>query len=125
MSDDDAKPTAEDGSLQKLLENLRADQLYGIGNEVTIKCGGRYLSNDIGQAINEMERLQSQWIAMKDEVNLCHAALREIRDHWANQYDHPRKQSPMYEGPYGIGVTDGHRAAAIIAIRCIGESKSQ
>jgi hypothetical protein len=47
------------------------------------------------------------------------AALIEIRDHWANQYDHPRKSGPMYAGPYGIGVTDGHRACAIIAERAL------
>lgn len=49
------------------------------------------------------------------------AALIEIRDHWANQYDHPRKQGPMYAGSYGIGVTDGHRAAAIIARKALGD----
>jgi len=46
-------------------------------------------------------------------------ALEEIRDHWANQYDHPRKQTPMYQGSYGIGVTDGHRACAIIAKKAL------
>lgn len=46
-------------------------------------------------------------------------ALEEIRDHWANQYDHPRKESEMYRGPYGIGVTDGHRACTIIAERAL------
>jgi hypothetical protein len=42
-------------------------------------------------------------------------ALIAIRDHWACQYDHPKKQGPMYSGSYGIGVTDGHRCAAEIA----------
>lgn len=42
-------------------------------------------------------------------------ALQEIKTHWACQYDHPKKLSPMYSGPYGIGVTDGHRCAANIA----------
>jgi hypothetical protein len=42
-------------------------------------------------------------------------ALAEIRDHWANQYNHPKMQSPNYSGMYGIGVVDGHRAAAAIA----------
>lgn len=53
------------------------------------------------------------------EIERLRAALIEIRDHWANQYDHPRKESAMYAGPYGIGVTDGHRAAAIIAARAL------
>lgn len=44
-------------------------------------------------------------------------ALEDIRDHWANQYDHPRKENEMYRGSYGIGVTDGHRACTIIAER--------
>ena len=44
------------------------------------------------------------------------SALISIRDHWACQYDHPAKLTPMYEGPYGVGVTDGHRAAARIAV---------
>lgn len=48
-------------------------------------------------------------------------ALEEIRDHWANQYDHPRKQGPMYAGSYGIGVTDGHRACAIIATKALAQ----
>jgi hypothetical protein len=42
-------------------------------------------------------------------------ALLEISTHWACQYDHPRKENEMYRGPYGIGVTDGHRACAAIA----------
>ena len=68
--------------------------------------------------------------AAKDYAQAAHAtlsiqlaeaqsALAEIRDHWANQYDHPRKQSEMYAGSYGIGVTDGHRACAIIARRVL------
>jgi hypothetical protein len=46
-------------------------------------------------------------------------ALEEIRDHWANQYNHPRKDNEMYRGSYGIGVTDGHRACAIIATEAL------
>lgn len=58
-----------------------------------------------------------------DERNAFRAALVEIRDHWALQYDHPRKQSEMYQGSYGIGVTDGHRACAIIARKALGEAE--
>lgn len=53
------------------------------------------------------------------EIGRLRAALEEIRDHWACQYNHPRKQGPMYAGPYGIGVTDGHRAAAAIARKAL------
>jgi hypothetical protein len=42
-------------------------------------------------------------------------ALRDISSHWANQYDHPRMQNPLYAGPYGTGVVDGHRACKRIA----------
>lgn len=52
------------------------------------------------------------------------AALVAIRDHWACQYDHPKKQGPMYSGPYGIGVTDGHRCAAEIARAAITKAES-
>ena len=55
------------------------------------------------------------------DIERLRAALAKIRDHWANQYDHPKKQSPMYEGMYGIGVTDGHRACAAIARRALDE----
>jgi hypothetical protein len=53
--------------------------------------------------------------AVRAENDALVKALEEIRDHWANQYDHPRKENEMYRGSYGIGITDGHRACAIIA----------
>jgi hypothetical protein len=56
------------------------------------------------------------------EIERLRAGLEEIRDHWANQYDHPRKEAEMYRGPYGIGVTDGHRACTIIAERVLSNS---
>jgi len=59
------------------------------------------------------------WHKQRREIERLRAALVEIRDHWANQYDHPRKESEMYRGPYGIGVTDGHRACTIIAERAL------
>jgi hypothetical protein len=43
------------------------------------------------------------------------AALKAISTHWANQYDHPNMEAPMYQGPYGTGVTVGHRACKAIA----------
>ncbi len=54
-----------------------------------------------------------------DEIERLRGALEEIRDHWANQYDHPRKEAEMYRGSYGIGVTDGHRACATIATNAL------
>lgn len=56
------------------------------------------------------------------EVDILRKALEEIRDHWANQYDHPRKENEMYRGSYGIGVTDGHRACAIIAEKALSDT---
>lgn len=50
------------------------------------------------------------WKASEAKLWVAEAALEEIKNHWANQYDHPRKENEMYRGPYGIGVTDGHRA---------------
>jgi hypothetical protein len=58
------------------------------------------------------------------EVERLRTTLERIRDHWACQYDHPRKASEMYRGPYGIGVTDGHRAAASIARDALGASEA-
>ncbi len=47
-------------------------------------------------------------------------ALIEIRDHWCCQYDHPKKLAiAKYAGPYGIGVTDGHRLCAFIARKAL------
>jgi hypothetical protein len=43
------------------------------------------------------------------------AALSEIANHWACDYDHKHANTEAYRGPYGIGIVDGHRAAAIIA----------
>jgi hypothetical protein len=68
-----------------------------------------------------VEMRQWQYDELTEEIAKLRAALTEIRDHWANQYDHPRKQTPMYDGMYGIGVTDGHRAAADIARRALDE----
>lgn len=42
-------------------------------------------------------------------------ALERIRDHPCTAYDHPLCNNEMYRGPYGIGIVDGHRAAAAIA----------
>lgn len=42
-------------------------------------------------------------------------ALREIADHWACAYDHKYANTEAYRGSYGIGIVDGHRAAALIA----------
>ena len=53
------------------------------------------------------------------EIDRLRAALIEIRDHWACQYDHPKKSGEMYAGPYGIGITDGHRWAANIARKAL------
>ena len=47
------------------------------------------------------------------------AALRAISSHWANQYDHPNMEAPMYQGPYATGVTDGHRACKAIADKAL------
>lgn len=46
-------------------------------------------------------------------------ALAEIRDHWATDYNHPKANTEMYRGPYGIGIVDGHRACAAIASRAL------
>ena len=47
------------------------------------------------------------------------AALKAISTHWANQYDHPNMEAPMYQGLYGTGVTDGHRACKAIADKAL------
>jgi hypothetical protein len=75
---------------------------------------------------------QSQWIrdaeaglkavgfaSLLAERDALKAVLEEIRDHWACQYDHPRKEAEMYRGSYGIGVTDGHRICAGIAHKAL------
>lgn len=49
------------------------------------------------------------------EIGRLREALVEIRDHWATDYDHPKANSEMYRGPYGIGIVDGHRACAAVA----------
>ncbi len=62
-------------------------------------------------------------VALMAENARFREGLIEIRDHWANQYDHPRKLAhAMYAGPYGIGVTDGHRLCASIARKALGEN---
>jgi hypothetical protein len=55
----------------------------------------------------------------QSKLALAMEALLDIKNHWANEYDHPRKQTEMYRGSYGIGVTDGHRACTIIAERAL------
>jgi hypothetical protein len=68
------------------------------------------------------EILAAQTAELSRQNAELRAALVEIRDHWANQYDHPRKlANRIYDGPYGVGVTDGHRAAAQIARKALGE----
>lgn len=69
-------------------------------------------------ATPEQERIDA-WEYWHQRAMKFEAALVAIRDHWACQYDHPRKLSEMYSGPYGIGVTDGHRCAADIARKAL------
>lgn len=57
--------------------------------------------------------------AVQEACERFRAALQEISTHWANQYDHPRKENEMYRGSYGIGITDGHRACKIIADKAL------
>lgn len=80
------------------IENLR----YGLAEEQAMHA----------LTIQQVEHYRSQLVKRT-------AALEEIRTHWANQYDHPRKENEMYRGSYGIGVTDGHRACTIIAERAL------
>jgi capsule polysaccharide export protein KpsC/LpsZ len=77
------------------------------------------------QRQSELEKLRAENAALRIQVERQKTALEEIRDHWANQYDHPRKVGPMYAGSYGIGVTDGHRAAAIIATKALTSDDSR
>jgi hypothetical protein len=68
-------------------------------------------------------RLRDALEAAADRERRMREALERIRDHWANQYDHPRKESEMYRGSYGIGVTDGHRACAAIARAALADGQ--
>lgn len=67
----------------------------------------------------EIEANLNREMGYLDDIDRLRAALKEITEHWACQYDHPNKQGPMYAGSYGIGVTDGHRACAIIAEKAL------
>ena len=73
------------------------------------------MNHPLANAMREIEFLETRLRKAAARIEALEAALREIRDHWANQYDHPNKEHEMYRGPYGIGVTDGHRACANIA----------
>jgi len=68
---------------------------------------------------------QKQWRAAEARAERLQEALERIANHWANQYDHPNKNWPMYEGPYGIGVTDGHRACTAVARKALLEDDKQ
>lgn len=78
-----------------------------------------------GYAYDATLGIDPDCVEAADEIERLRAALIEIRDHWANQYDHPRKETEMYRGPYGIGVTDGHRACTIIAEKALALSPSE
>jgi Lar family restriction alleviation protein len=68
----------------------------------------------------------AEWNRRTDPVREAPVeALEKIENHWACQYDHPRKQGEMYAGPYGIGITDGHRAAALIATAALSLAKGK
>ncbi len=75
-------------------------------------------------AESTIKDLNAQLAAERAKRERMEEALVEIRDHWACQYDHPRKNTEMYRGSYGVGVTDGHRAAAIIARAAITGDKT-
>jgi|SRR5579871_2538241 len=58
--------------MRTLLENLREDQrANALGG---VKCGGRYIANDIGQAIAEIVALQSKVADLLEAAQLLEAA---------------------------------------------------
>jgi hypothetical protein len=63
--------------MRTLLENLREDEqaesLRGV------QCGGRFLVNDIGQAIAEIERLQAMVVAADREIKRSRADADRLR----------------------------------------------
>jgi hypothetical protein len=68
----------------------------------------------------QIKEERDRWMA--DAIRY-RTALLEISNHWANEYDHPKKESEMYRGSYGIGITDGHRACKIIADRALSSGQ--
>lgn len=67
--------------MRTLLENLKEDERSAALRGV--KCAGRYVANDIGQAIAEIERL-NQWAdgfsdAQLKERRLCEARIQELQ----------------------------------------------
>ena len=59
--------------------------------------------------------IADQLVKAEAETRRLRIALEEIAKHWAISYDHPLSETEIYKGPYGIGVTDGHRCCAKIA----------
>jgi hypothetical protein len=94
----------------------------------TIKDGWpRYIYGADGRCIAETDRgkpdvcdMNAALIVLAVNANdYLVDALRAISSHWANQYDHPNMQNPIYQGPYGVGVTDGHRLCKAIADKAL------
>lgn len=60
---------------------------------------------------------------LRERVTVLEAALEAIANHWACDYDHKHANTEAYRGSYGIGIVDGHRAAATIARAALAKSQ--
>lgn len=78
-----------------------------------------------GSIILEQEAGRVTQIPERTEEDRMRYALTKIATHWAINYGHKYSNNPMYRGPYGIGVTDGHRACALMARMGLGLSEGE
>jgi hypothetical protein len=96
-----------------LVERLKAQP----GDDHSSGCLGRQYFCDCGYDLTTeglLEMAADEITRLRSDLAIARKALEEVSQHWAIQYDHPRKENEMYHGSYGIGVTDGHRACKVI-----------
>ena len=100
------------------------DRIEALEVEVErLKSGGCARGQRTTQWCAEASDAMTKVRAAEARAERLRVALERIADHWANQYYHPNKSGPMYDGPYGIGVTDGHRACTTIARKALEDDK--
>lgn len=73
----------------------------------------------IAHAREDVPALLADNDALREEVERLKSGLRQIAE--SRYCDYAETSTGFYKGPYGIGVTDGHRYCANIARKVLGK----
>ena len=97
-------------------------EICDVGGRTTQECADLLRKKYLEHAINASPELTAL-IAENEQLTLDNARMREVLKEIATcKYtSYENTSEGMYEGMYGVGVTDGHRYCANLAKPALGE----